>query len=54
MYDLVTKMTLYNSGSGKFVAGLETLSNALQLKLSNNGGTITLSLPTNDKIEYYE
>lgn len=54
MYDLVTKMTLHNSGSGKFVAGLETLSNALQLKLSNDGGTITLSLPTNDNIEYYE
>ena len=54
MYDLVTKMPLHNSGSGKFVAGLKTLSNALQLKLSNNGGTITISLPTNDNIEYYE
>jgi hypothetical protein len=47
-------MPLHNSGSGTFVAGLETLSHALQLRFPNDGGTITLSLPTNDNIEHYE
>lgn len=54
MYDLVTGKSFYNSGTEPFVVGLKTISNALQLKLPNNGGTIALSLPTNDKTEYYE
>lgn len=54
MYDSVRKRTFYKAGGDEFIAGLKTLSNALQLRLSNSGGTITLSLPTNDNIEYYE
>ena len=54
MYDSVRKRTFYKTGEGEFVVGLKTISNALQLKLPNNGGTIALSLPTNDKTEYYE
>ena len=54
MYDLVTKMPLHNSGSGNFVVGLKSISHALQLYLPDSGGTIDLSLPTNDNIEYYE
>lgn len=54
MYDTVTNKSLYNQGDGQFIVGLKTISNALQLKLPNNGGIIALSLPTNDKTEYYE
>ena len=54
MYDSVRKRTFYKTGTGDFIVGLKTLSNALQLRLPNNGGTIHLSLPTNDKTEIYE
>lgn len=54
MYDTVTGTPLYNSGSDNFVAGLKNLYSALYLKLSKQGGTITLSLPTNDNVEFYE
>ena len=54
MFDLVTQQPFYNSGSGNFVVGLKSISHALQLYLPVSGGTIDLSLPTNDKIEYYE
>ena len=54
MYDTVTERPLYNNGSGQFIVGIKTLSQAVSLRLPNNGGTITLSLPTNDKTEYYE
>ena len=54
MYDTVTGTPLYNSGSDNFIAGLKNLYSALYLKLSKQGGTITLSLPANDNIEFYE
>lgn len=54
MYDTVTDKSLYNQGSGQFIVGLKTLSHALQLYLPDSGGTISLSLPTNDKTEIYE
>lgn len=58
MFDTVSQKPFYNANTSTsavdFIIGLKTLSHALQLKLSNNGGTITLSLPTNDNIEYYE
>ena len=54
MFDLVTQQPFYNSGSGNFVVGLKSISHALQLYLPESGGTIDLSLPTNDNIEYYE
>lgn len=55
MFDLVTQQPYYNLGTGEdFKAGLKSMSHALQLCLPETGGTITLSLPTNDTIEYYE
>lgn len=54
MYDTVTGTPLYNSGTDNFVAGLKNLYDALYLKLSKKGGTITLSLPTNNNTEFYE
>ena len=54
MYDSVRERTFYKTGEGEFIVGLKTLSHALQLRLPESGGTIDLSLPTNDNIEYYE
>ena len=54
MFDLVTQQPFYNDGEGRFVVGLKSISHALQLRLPESGGTIDLSLPTNDNIEYYE
>ena len=56
MFDTVNKKPFYNvrTNTTDFIVGLKTISNALQLHLPKKGGTITLSLPTNDKTEYYE
>lgn len=58
MFDTVSQKPFYNANTSAkavdFIVGLKTLSHALQLRLPNTSGTITLSLPTNDNIEYYE
>jgi hypothetical protein len=58
MFDTVSQKPFYNANTSAsavdFIVGLKTLSHALQLRLPNDGGIITLSLPTNDNIEYYE
>ena len=55
MFDTVNKKPYYNVHNNMdFIVGLKTISNALQLHLPKKGGTLTLSLPTNDKTEYYE
>lgn len=53
MYDLVTQTPFYMSYA-TLKAGLKTISHALQLYLPDSGGSILLSLPTNDKTEIYE
>ena len=55
MFDSVSKQTFYEvSSNNTFIIGLKTLSHALQLLLPDIGGSIHLSLPTNDNTEYYE
>lgn len=58
MFDTVSQKPFYNANTNAnavdFIVGLKTLSHALQLRLPNNSGAITLSLPTNDNIQYYE
>ena len=54
MYDTVTERPFYNNGTGQFIVGLKTLSQAISLRLPETGGTLQLSLPTNDNVEYYE
>lgn len=55
MFDIVNKKPFYNvRTNADFIVGLKTISNALQLHLPEKGGTLALSLPTNDKTEYYE
>ena len=54
MFDTVTQQPFYNVERDKFVAGLKSMSHALQLRLPETGGAITLSVPINDNIEYYE
>ena len=58
MFDTVSQKPFYNANTSAsavdFIVGLKTLSHVLQLSLPNTVGTITLSLPTNDNIEYYE
>lgn len=54
-YDIIRQISLYNEKQNTdFIIGLKTLSHALQLYLPDSGGTIHLSLPTNDKTEIYE
>lgn len=54
-YDIIRQISLYNEKENTdFIIGLKTLSHALQLYLPDSGGTIHLSLPTNDKTEIYE
>jgi hypothetical protein len=55
MFDSVSKQTFYEvSSNNTFIIGLKTLSQAIQLLLPDIGGSIQLSLPTNDNTEYYE
>lgn len=54
MYDIVTDRPFYNNGTGQFIVGMKTLSQAISLRLPETGGTLQLSLPTNDNVEYYE
>jgi hypothetical protein len=54
MYDTVTDRPFYNNGTGQFIVGMKTLSQAISLRLPETGGTLQLSLPTNDNVEYYE
>lgn len=54
-YDIIRQISLYNEKEDTdFIIGLKTISHALQLYLPDSGGTISLSLPTNDKTEIYE
>lgn len=59
MYDKITKQTLYNVGSGSFVAGIKSLSQLATLSenlpdATSDTSTIHLSLPSSLLLDYDE
>lgn len=54
MYDTVSEKPHYNVTSYSPIAGFETITHALSLRLPETGGSIRISIPTSDNAEIYE
>lgn len=54
MYDTVSEKPHYNTTSYSPIAGFETITHALSLRLPETGGSIRISIPTSDNVEIYE